>query len=206
MKTRRGWRANKKAPENRYKLGLLRAMTAAARLSRDRRAWIAAGAVVLVAAAVGVGVHLAGRQDGPPDTRARQYKEFDACLLTGDKGIAQGTDAASAWQGMQRASLETRARINYVPVTGAQSEANTQPFLNSLMQRHCGVLIAVGTPQARVAHEAAANHPEVRFVLVDGASSAADGKAGNVTVAKPGDALPETVADVIKGAVDASGQ
>ncbi|MFF9392888.1 type 1 periplasmic-binding domain-containing protein [Streptomyces griseoluteus] len=206
MKTRRGWRANNKAPENRYKLVLLRAMTAAARLSRDRRAWIAAGAVLLVAVVAGVWVHLAGRQDGPPDTRARQYKEFDACLLTGDKGIAQGTDAASAWQGMQQASLETRARINYVPVTGAQSVANTEPFLNSLMQRHCGVLVAVGAPQARVAREAAANHAEVRFVLVDGASSATRGPEKNVTVAKPGDALPETVAAVIERAVEASGQ
>ncbi|MEU9921229.1 BMP family ABC transporter substrate-binding protein [Streptomyces griseoluteus] len=206
MKTRRGWRANKKEPENRYKLGLLRAMTAAARLSRDRRAWIAAGAVLLVAVVAGVWVHLAGQQDGPPDTRARQYKEFDACLLTGDKGIAEGTDAASAWQGMQRASLETRARINYVPVTGAQSVANTRPFLNSLMQRHCGVLIAVGTPQARVARAAAAEHPEVRFVLVDGASSAGGGTAENVTAAEPGTSLPGTVADAITRAVDASGQ
>ncbi|MFD6023316.1 type 1 periplasmic-binding domain-containing protein [Streptomyces griseoluteus] len=206
MKTRRAWRANDKAPENRYKLGLLRAMTAAARLSRDRRAWLAAVAVVLVAAVAGVWVHLAGRQDGPPDTRARQYKEFDACLLTGDKGIAQGTDAASAWQGMQRASLQTRARINYVPVTGAQSVANAQPFLNSLMQRHCGVLIAVGAPQTRVAREAAADHAEVRFVLVDGTSSKPRGTARNVTVATPGDALPETVASVIQRAVEASGQ
>ncbi|MFF9361848.1 type 1 periplasmic-binding domain-containing protein [Streptomyces griseoluteus] len=206
MKTRRGWRAKNKAPENRYKRGLLRAMTAAARLSRDRRAWIAAGAVLLVAVVAGVWAHLAGRQDGPPDTRARQYKEFDACLLTGDKGIAQGTDAASAWQGMQRASLKTRARINYVPVTGAQSVANTRPFLNSLMQRHCGVLVAVGAPQARVAREAAADHAEVRFVLVDGASSASRGPGENVTVAKPGDALPEAVAAVIERAVAASGR
>ncbi|MFI9390912.1 BMP family ABC transporter substrate-binding protein [Streptomyces bauhiniae] len=206
MKTRRGWRANKKAPENRYRLGLLRAMTAAARLSRDRRAWIAAGAVLLVAVAAAVWVHLAGRQDGPPDTRARQYKEFDACLLTGDKGIAQGTDAASAWEGMQRASLETRARINYVPVPGEQSVAGTRPFVNSLMQRHCGVLIAVGASQAQVAHEAAANHPEVRFVLVDGASTAGRDKAENVTVAEPGASLPEAVADVIRRAVAASGQ
>ncbi|WP_405553258.1 BMP family ABC transporter substrate-binding protein [Streptomyces sp. NBC_01171] len=206
MKTRRGWRANTKAPENRYKMGLLRAMTAAARLSRDRRAWIAAGAVLVVAVAVGVWVQLAGRQDGPPDTRARQYREFDACLLTGDKGIAEGTRAASAWEGMQRASSETRARINYVPVTGAQSVTNTRPFLNSLMQRQCGVLIAVGAPQSRVAQEAAAQHPEVWFVLVDGASTAGRGKAGNVTVAEPDDSLPGAVADVIRRAVDASGQ
>ncbi|MFF7383328.1 BMP family ABC transporter substrate-binding protein [Streptomyces griseoluteus] len=206
MKTRRGWRANKKAPENRYRLGLLRAMTAAARLSRDRRAWIAAGAVLLVAVAAVIWVQLAGGQDGPPDTRARQYKEFDACLLTGDTGIARGTDAASAWRGMQRASLETRARINYVPVTGAQSVANTQPFLNSLMQRHCGVLVAVGAPQARVARAAAAEHPEVRFVVVEGASHAGGEKAGNVTAAEPGASLPTTVADAITRAVRASGQ
>ncbi|MFI8350351.1 BMP family ABC transporter substrate-binding protein [Streptomyces sp. NPDC085596] len=202
MKTRRGWRANKKAPESRYKRGLLRAMTAAARLSRGRRGWTVAGAVLSAAVAAGLWIYLDGRQDGPPDTRARQYKEFDACLLAGDKGIARGTRAASAWQGMQRASLETRARINYVPVVGAQSVANSRPFLNSLMQRQCDVLVAVGAPQAQAAREAAANHPEVRFVVVDGASSAKEGKAGNVTVAAPDDSLQGAVADAITRAVD----
>jgi basic membrane lipoprotein Med (substrate-binding protein (PBP1-ABC) superfamily) len=147
---------------------------------------------------------LTGDQDGPPDPRARQYAEVDACLLTGEEGITPGTPAASVWEGMQKASLETLARVNYVPVTGPQSVDNVGPFFNSLIQRQCEVVLAVGTSQVQVTRAAAAKHPEVRFVVVDGASDSKAVKAvkaKNVTVAKPDGKLHETVAESIRQAV-----
>ncbi|GAT85212.1 hypothetical protein STXM2123_5913 [Streptomyces sp. F-3] len=156
-------------------------------------------------------VHRRGEARPPPDPRARQYKEFDACLLTDEKGIAQGTLAASVWQGMQKASLETRARVSYVPVMGPQSVANVRPFFNSLIQRQCDVVVAVGAPQTQVTRADAGQHAKVRFVVVDGGSAEKAGKAekakeaGNVTVAQPGEELEATVADVIRHAVRTSG-
>jgi basic membrane lipoprotein Med (substrate-binding protein (PBP1-ABC) superfamily) len=145
-----------------------------------------------------------GEQDVPPDPRARQYKEFDACLLTGEKGVGRGTLAASVWEGMQEASLETRARVNYVPVMGPQSVENTRPFFNSLIQRQCDVVLAVGASQVQVTQAAAGSHPEVRFVVVGGTSGREAAGAGNVTVAKPDEGLKETVAEAIRHAVRAS--
>ncbi|MFE3142917.1 BMP family ABC transporter substrate-binding protein [Streptomyces scopuliridis] len=133
---------------------------------------------------------------GPPDPRARQYEDEDACLLTDDQGIASGTPAALVWQAMQKASLDTRARVNYVPVTGEQSVANARPFFNALMQRQCGVVLAVGGPQVEVTEAGAARHPNIRFVVVDGASDAA-----NVVVVKSGEGLEETVVDAIQQVV-----
>ncbi len=54
------------------------------------------------------GFFLFRHDDRPPilDTRARHYKDVDACLLTDKKGITAGT-AADVWQGMQDASLKT---------------------------------------------------------------------------------------------------
>jgi basic membrane lipoprotein Med (substrate-binding protein (PBP1-ABC) superfamily) len=139
-----------------------------------------------------------------PDPRARQYQDFDACLLTGEKSITQGTLAASVWEGMQKASLETRTRVTHVPVTGAQSVGNARPFFNSLMQRQCDVVLAVGTPQVRVTQAAAGKNPSVRFVVVDDASGAKAERPGNVTVAQPGGELKETVAEAIRRAVRAA--
>ncbi|MGH3190248.1 MAG: hypothetical protein ACRDPY_35980 [Streptosporangiaceae bacterium] len=44
---------------------------------------------------------------GAPAPSARQYLGFDACLLTGSRGLT-GPQAAQAWAGMQDASLATR--------------------------------------------------------------------------------------------------
>jgi basic membrane lipoprotein Med (substrate-binding protein (PBP1-ABC) superfamily) len=206
MKIRRTWRGNKrdnKKGRPARKAAVARVMAATAGALRGRRGWAAGGAGVLVLGVLGAWL-LTGDQDGPPDPRARQYAEVDACLLTGEEGITPGTPAASVWEGMQKASLETLARVNYVPVTGPQSVDNVGPFFNSLIQRQCEVVLAVGTSQVQVTRAAAAKHPEVRFVVVDGTSgtkAVKAVKAGNVTVAKPDGSLQETVAESIRQAV-----
>ncbi|MEW2634829.1 BMP family ABC transporter substrate-binding protein [Streptomyces sp. NPDC048389] len=161
---------------------------------------MAGSVAVLVLGLVGVWLFVGDQKPTPPDPRARQYKNFNACLLTDDKGVMAGTTAATVWQGMQEASGDTRVRVNYVPVTGEQTAANALPFLNSLLQRQCSVVLAVGAPQVEVAEAQAAKHQKISFVVVDGAKN-----AGNVTLAKSGDGLKGTVADAIRNVVEASG-
>lgn len=200
MKTRRTWRKHPNHPESGSGALLGRVLAAVSGASRGRSGRMAGGAVVLVLALVGGWLFIGGEESGPPDPRARQYKEFDACLLTDEKGIVSGAAAAPVWDGMQEASLETRARVTYVPVVGEPSADNARPFFNSLMQRKCDVVLAVGASQVEVTQAGAKEHPKARFVVVDGAQT-----AGNVTVAKSGDRLKETVADAIRRAVEASG-
>jgi len=204
MKTRRSWRSSTKTPTARN-AAVLRVVAAAADALRGRKGWAAGGVALLaLGLAGGAWLFVDEGQDTPPDPRARQYQDFDACLLTGEKGIAQGTLAASVWEGMQKASLDTRARVNYVPVTGDQSASNARPFFNSLIQRQCDVVLAVGAPQVQVTQAAAGKNPSVRFVVVDDASEAKGERPGNVTVAQPGGGLKETVAEAIKEAVRAT--
>lgn len=203
MKTRRSWRSSKKTPTTRN-TPVLRALAAAACALRGRRGWAVGGVALLALGLTGAWLFVDGEHDTPPDPRARQYQDFNACLLTGEKGITQGTLAASVWEGMQKASLETRARVTYVPVMGAQSVGNVRPFFNSLIQRQCDVVLAVGVPQVQVTQTAAGKHPSVRFVVVDEESGAKAERPGNVTVAQPGGELKETVAEVIRQVVRAS--
>jgi basic membrane lipoprotein Med (substrate-binding protein (PBP1-ABC) superfamily) len=88
-------------------------------------------------------------------------------LLTDAQGLT-GAQAAPVWAGMQDASLATRAKVSYLPVTGAQTRENAAPFLAGLLQRHCDVVIAVGDAQASAVAAAASEYPKVRFVVVGG--------------------------------------
>ncbi|KAB2589753.1 BMP family ABC transporter substrate-binding protein [Streptomyces arboris] len=166
--------------------------------------------MVALAAVVGA-VLLLGEESGPPDPRAREYRDVNSCLLTGERGIIAGTPAAPVWAGMQKASLETRTRASYVPVMGEQSAKNALPHLNSLLQRQCDVVVAVGDSQVEVVRAEAANHRAIRFVVVAGSEAAeADGKAArgtseNVTVvAEAGDGLEDRIAGIVQKAVPES--
>ncbi|KAF6000037.1 BMP family ABC transporter substrate-binding protein [Streptomyces sp. WAC00263] len=165
-----------------------------------------AGAVI-VAVAVAVTGYFLSRTDTKrqvPDTRARHYKDVDACLLTGEDGITAGTTAAEVWQGMQDASLKTHARVSYVPVTGDQSAANARPYLNGLLQRSCDVVVATGKPEVTAATQTAPQYQKVDFVLV--ADAGADStSAKNITVTRVGDGLRAEVAGVVEREVEARG-
>ncbi|GAA0581295.1 BMP family ABC transporter substrate-binding protein [Streptomyces crystallinus] len=183
----------------RYRLRFAR-LTAFARAHR-REVWIAVGvAAALVLAAVLVPLLDKDDKPGPPDPRARQYKNVDACLLTGDKGVTEGTEGAPVWAGLQDASQTTHARVNFVPVTGEQTAANATPFVNSLIQRSCDVVVAVGKAPVAAAEAAAKAHPKVRFVVVGGQAA-----AGNVTAVKQGDGVREDVARAVKQGVNTPG-
>jgi hypothetical protein len=136
--------------------------------------------VVSWAAIAGLAVLLAvvawlawpGPDPGDPP-RAREYKDYDLCLLTDERGI-QGDEASKAWQGLQTVSLETKSRVSFLPVTGEQTEAVASQFVATQVQQSCDIIVAVGEPQVNAVGSSAAKYPAVRFVVV-GASSAKGG-------------------------------
>jgi basic membrane lipoprotein Med (substrate-binding protein (PBP1-ABC) superfamily) len=105
-----------------------------------------------------------------PPPRAQQYLAFNACLLTGNDGVTGA--AAPVWSGMQDASLKTRAKVEFLPVFGEASKANALPYLASLVQRHCDVILAVGSAQIAAVSADAPARPRVHFVVVGGQVSA----------------------------------
>jgi len=109
-------------------------------IRRRRWPWLVSGLIVLVSVA---GWLVWPRAEAHPP-RERQYRSDLACLLTDDKGVAEG-DAAAAWAGLRDASETTLVRSQSLAVTGEQSEANAMSFLASLVQRQCGLVIAVGS-------------------------------------------------------------
>ncbi|MFI1657747.1 BMP family ABC transporter substrate-binding protein [Streptomyces sp. NPDC020472] len=200
MKLRRTWRvaereaARKEAAEAGVDVRGVLAATAGA--LRGRAGWALGSVLVILLGLFGVW-RFANTDDAgtPPDTRARAYKDYDACLLTDDKGIVTGAPAAPVWEGMQAASLDKRIRVTFVPVMGEQSVANARPFLNGLVQRDCEIVVASGAPQVKAAEAAAGKNPEVRFVTVGEGGGAAH---ANVARVAPGASLKDDITATVK--------
>lgn len=101
--------------------------------------------------------------------RVRQYSNTRACLLTSSSGVNDPL-ASAVWAGMQGASGSTRAMVSYLPVPADATEATASPYVASLVQRQCGVIVAVGPAQVAAATADAARFGQVRFIVVTGHS------------------------------------
>jgi hypothetical protein len=121
--------------------------------------WLAAGACAVAAGVVAWALWPSNPATAP---HARHYLNVTACLLTDSRGIAPGTPGAPAWAAMQNASLATHVMVSYLPDSGP---GNATVMLNTLVQRHCGVIITTGTGASQVLAAARAN-PHQRFLLV----------------------------------------
>jgi basic membrane lipoprotein Med (substrate-binding protein (PBP1-ABC) superfamily) len=142
--------------------------------------WIGGGVLLAVAVATTLVVVLANRGRQLPPPRARQYRDVDACLLTGPGGLAD-PQAGAVWAGMQDASLATKARVSYLSVVGPETEAAALPFAQSLIQRHCTVILAVGPVEVGAVAKEAPRYLAVKFVLIGGS-----GAGSNVSVVPAG--------------------
>src|SRR5688572_8099415 len=70
------------------------------------RWWLTSGAGLLVVILLTWALWPATKET----PRERRYLDYTACLLTGEKGIADPA-AAPVWAGMQEASLATHAKV-----------------------------------------------------------------------------------------------
>ena len=126
--------------------------------------WIG-GAVGALVAGTAVTLLIVGGTPEQPAPRAREYTAKQACLLTDAKGV-NSAPAASVWAGMEDASLATHAKVMYLPSTGPDTVGNTIPYANTLLQRHCNVILAVGQVQTAAVSQIARSKPSAQFVIV----------------------------------------
>ena len=145
--------------------------------------WPAAATLALLAAVIGWLAWPSGPAtpgaSAPGASRVRQYLNVRACLLTGPDGVARGP-ASLAWASMESASGATRAMVSYL---SAPAGASAAPYLASLAQRQCGVIVAVGHPQAAAVAADAVRFRRVQFVVIAGRAA-----GGNVTQVQPASA------------------
>ena len=114
--------------------------------NRERGFWFLVGGAGVAIAGLTIGLTLdftGGAPASAPAARARSYTDLQACLLTGERGLADPA-AAALWAGMEQASLATHAKVSYLAVAGPQTSGNALPFLGSLL----AMLFTLGDPAA----------------------------------------------------------
>jgi hypothetical protein len=161
------------------------------------RRWTAVIGAVVVAAGVTVAL-VTGSDSGHPSqslppTRARTYTQQQACLLTGERGLADPA-AAPVWAGMRDASASTHAKVTYLAMAGEQTPAAAGPYLATLASRQCTVVLTVGPAPDGAVPAAGPKFPGTRFLTVGGKSG-----GSNVTAVPEGSA--ESTRDAVATAV-----
>ena len=168
---------------------------------RLRRFWWVAALLAAVGIGLGLWLSLSQSSDSGqalPPPRARVYTSFDACLLTDSAGIS-GSTAAPVWAGMQAASAKTSRKVSYLAVAGPDTEANAVAFVNTLVQRKCDLVLAVGGSEVAAVEARAKAFPAARFVVV---GSPVAGTTANLTVVPTGGAaqVQSAVAQAVENA------
>ena len=153
--------------------------------------WIAGVAAAVVVATVVVLLWPDGKQAEP--ARERQYLQFTACLLTPEKGVADPA-AVAVWAGMREASVSTRAKVQYLAVSGEQTVENALTFLSSLAQGGCNLVFAAGPLAVEAAQKGAATFPAQRFVTAGGVPNA---NVSTVDAAAPHDGVVRTITEAV---------
>ena len=156
---------------------------------------LGAGALVVVGAILAV-VLWPSPAPAPyrPPVRARVYNSFTICLLTGPQGIA-GAAAAPVWAGVEKASNATDDQAQFLAATGSpETVGSVTPYVNTLIQQRCGLVVAVGATEVAAVESVAAANPSVRFMIVGSGSA-----APNIRVV--GDSSVDSVSADVQAAV-----
>ena len=166
----------------------------------NHRGGLIATASAICIVVVGLVVWLAwpSAPTAPGADRVRHYTNVRACMLTGADGLS-GPIAAAAWAGLQGASSSSKAMVSYLPVPGPASKTAAVPYLASLVQRQCTVIVAVGPAQVAAATSQAAKYGHVHFIVI----SPGPADSGVVRVpAAPTAQVPQAVQAAVSAAVN----
>ena len=143
-------------------------------LLRRHRFLVAGALIVVLAVILTVLLWPAAPAHTLPTPRSRAYTAFDACLLTGAHGLADPA-TGPVWAGMQDASNATRAKVSYLSIAaGPDNVGNALPYLAALLQRHCDVILAVGSAEVAAVIQDAPENPGTHFIEIGGSNSAAN--------------------------------
>jgi len=114
----------------------------------------------------GVGVTLllvlAFTDDSAPLARTDISSKFKVCLLDVAQG---GSDAKIVWNAVRSAAEEAPINAQHLTVP-AGSNVDPAPYLNSLIELHCHLVIISGVELGEALKAAAANHPDARFLSI----------------------------------------
>lgn len=125
-------------------------------------------AVVLVAVGTTVWLVLASGSTTAPVVVRNVSRNTRVCLITDN---AASPAALSVWAGIEAAAERTPINAQRLVVPPNAGTATIRPYVNSLVQRRCATIVAVG-PRLDAAVSAAAHHDPAQRFLTTGSPAA----------------------------------
>lgn len=93
---------------------------------------------------------------------------FTACMVTDTGGIDDKSFNASAWQGMQAAQSDGKAKVSFVQ---SKTETDYTTNIANELSKKCGLIVTVGGLMQKATDDAAKAHPQQKFAEVDAAGN-----------------------------------
>jgi basic membrane protein A len=100
-----------------------------------------------------------------PSTASASGSKFLACEVTDTGGINDRSFNASAYEGLKVAAKAVPG-LTYT-FLASSSTSDYTPNINTLIGRHCGIIITVGFDMAAATQKAAKANPNQKFAIVD---------------------------------------
>ncbi|MFT0762715.1 BMP family ABC transporter substrate-binding protein [Scrofimicrobium sp. R131] len=110
------------------------------------------------------------------DAGAAPSSDVKACMVSDSGGFDDKSFNQSGHEGLMRAKDELGVAVDQAE---SQSDQDFVPNINNMVQGGCDIIIGVGFLMADAMDQAAAEHPDVKFALVDSTfASQAEGVDG----------------------------
>jgi basic membrane protein A and related proteins len=141
-------------------------MTSGRRARRSTMLGLIAGLAVIASACGGTSTGSSGTSAATtPSSASASNSKFLACEVTDTGGINDRSFNASAYDGLKVAAKA----IPGLTFTFLQSNSTSDytPNINTLIGRHCGIIVTVGFDMAAATKAAAKANPNQKFAIVD---------------------------------------
>jgi basic membrane protein A len=122
----------------------------------------------LAAGVAGLALLVAACGEKPKeDTTAAKKTDYKACMVTDTGGIDDRSFNAASWVGIQEGIKQVGGTDKFV---ASASENDYVPNINQLVQEKCTLIVTVGGLMGEATTEAAGQHPDQQFAIVDSPS------------------------------------
>jgi basic membrane lipoprotein Med (substrate-binding protein (PBP1-ABC) superfamily) len=159
---------------------------------RSRTFWLSAlaGTALTIGLLSWLAIAWLNRPQTPRITANNISRNFRACLITDQ----QDNDTSQiAWAGIQDAARATPVNAQRITIPKTTSSSVQIPYINSAVQRNCGLIISIGTSLHAALETTAQHNPHQQFI--NAGQSIAQPNVRNIS-----GVTPETIGNLVRQA------
>ena len=118
----------------------------------------------LAAGMAGLAMLVAACGEKPEEKAGAEKSDYSACMVTDTGGIDDRSFNAASWAGIQAGIKQAGGEEQFI---ASSSENDYVPNINELVKKGCKLVVTVGGLMGEATTEAAGQHPDQQFAIVD---------------------------------------